>query len=482
MSTRPHLVGLLVAGALAVACLGPGGAQASDTIFWTVTYNADEIYAANLDGSSPSPAVVNTTGATVSEPWGVAPDPAGGRVYWANYGAGKISWANLDGSGGDDLDTGAATLNLPFGLVVDHAANKVYWANTESPKISWANLDGSGGGDLDTGAATVDGASGLAIDTVQGRIYWANYDDDSIAYANLDGSGGGDLNVGSAPINQPWGVTIDTATRRIFWGNFGTDEIGVAGLDVSDSGAFASAGAVQSNPVTGSIDPTSGRLYWANYGLGGIMFANADGTGAGGTLYPTDNEAGFLAIMRAPAGAAPPAIQTSPPAARGKKRTLSCSQGEWRADLLGEQLYWAPQSFAYQWTRNSKPVNDAATNTLKANKPGDYACTVTATNAAGSTPQTSAEVALPAKPNTKITKAKIGDDSATFKFKARKAKAKSFQCRLSDAGKHKQPRFKRCDSPQAYDHLADGRYLFEVRAVGAAGKDPSPAKDRFQVG
>ena len=40
--------------------------------------------------------------------------------------------------------------------------------------ISFANLDGSGGGDLDTTGATVNNPHGLALDPVDNTIYWAN--------------------------------------------------------------------------------------------------------------------------------------------------------------------------------------------------------------------------------------------------------------------------------------------------------------------
>jgi hypothetical protein len=33
-------------------------------------------------------------------------DPAAGRIYWANVVGNKISFANLNGSGGGDLATG----------------------------------------------------------------------------------------------------------------------------------------------------------------------------------------------------------------------------------------------------------------------------------------------------------------------------------------------------------------------------------------
>ena len=72
------------------------------------------------------------------------------------------------------------------------AASRVYWANYTANKISYANLDGSGGGDTSISGGTVNGPIGVTFDPANGRLYWANYGANKISYANLDGSGGGD--------------------------------------------------------------------------------------------------------------------------------------------------------------------------------------------------------------------------------------------------------------------------------------------------
>ena len=76
------------------------------------------------------------------------------------------------------------------------AADSVYWSNTSGNKISFANLDGTGGGDLFTGVATVNNPQGVAFDPTAGRIYWANVVGNKVSFANLNGSGGGDLATG----------------------------------------------------------------------------------------------------------------------------------------------------------------------------------------------------------------------------------------------------------------------------------------------
>jgi hypothetical protein len=159
---------------------------------------------ASLDGSGAVNEIVNTTGATAEGgggTGGLAIDPRTNRIYWTNddFGAGKISWANLDGSGGGDVNTTGASTGRPWGLAIDTASNRVYWANYSGAagglgSVSWANLDGSGGGDLYTsaspGCSAFKNPNGVAIDHAANKIYWGGYADSTLGSANLDGSSG----------------------------------------------------------------------------------------------------------------------------------------------------------------------------------------------------------------------------------------------------------------------------------------------------
>ena len=44
------------------------------------------------------------------------------------------------------------------------AANRIYWSSFDGGKISYWNLDNSGGANIDTSGATVDGPMGMALD------------------------------------------------------------------------------------------------------------------------------------------------------------------------------------------------------------------------------------------------------------------------------------------------------------------------------
>jgi DNA-binding beta-propeller fold protein YncE len=363
------------------------GAHAADRIYWGgYGGSPPKISFANLDGTGGSD--LNTTGATLEEPLGVAIDVVAGRIYWANDAAPKISFANLDGSGGGDLNTTGATTNPLAGIAIHPATGRIYWANYSPDTISFASLDGSGGGDLNTTGATVSDPFGLAIEPSSGRIYWTNRAPNKISFANLDGSGGGgDLDTTGATVDQPVGVAIDPALGRIYWANSDSNKISFANLDGSGGGGDLNiTGATSDRPYGVAIDPTTRRIYWANLGISNkISFANLDGSGGGDliTAGATVDGPAFPALLKAPSSAGAPAIAGG--SAPGS--LLSCSQGSWAPDLLGALLYRVPQTFSYQWSSNGAI---ATSNSIAASSVGNYQCRVTAQNQAGSASQVSA--------------------------------------------------------------------------------------------
>lgn len=201
---------------------GPGGPAldvAHHLMYWMNV--SGELIRASLDGSGAVNDTIDTTGATAVGSGGVgglAIDPRTNRIYWTNddFGAGTISWADLGGDGGGDVNTTGANMGRPWGLSIDTAANRVYWtsfggADSNKGSISWANLDGTGGGDLYTAAncPTLNGPNGLAIDRAANKIYWANFAGNSVSSANLDGTGGcGDLSSTGATMNGPDEVAV----------------------------------------------------------------------------------------------------------------------------------------------------------------------------------------------------------------------------------------------------------------------------------
>ena len=395
---RGRLVALILI--VLASVIATPSAHAADRIYWS-NYDDRSIAYADIDGAGGG-GTVNTGGATVLGPMGLTMDPARGLVYWSNWAGDTgttISYAHLDGSGGGDLEIQGATISGPHGLAIDPSvgpAGRIYWPNHANNTISYADLDGNGGGtggDLAITNATVDEPRGMMIDPIGGRVYWSNFsggDGTTISYANLDGSGDGDLLQVGTNGEGPEGTAIDPLTRRIYWSNPGNKHLlRYAELDGSGVSIFDPQGATARGVHGVAIDPDTRRLYWANYNSDSISYASLDGNGGGdlNTSGTTANGPNLPALLKAPSGTGVPEISGSPdPGA-----TLQCSPGTWAGDVLESLLYRAPKDLSYQWILDGAELPNAETDSLTASSAGTYRCRVTATNAAGSTSQTSEE-------------------------------------------------------------------------------------------
>jgi DNA-binding beta-propeller fold protein YncE len=380
--------------AILLVAVGAGSASAKDRVYWVnrAVSGTPSISYTSLDGSGGGHDIA-VTGATLSGPFGLALDPAHGRIYWANVVGNKISYANLDGSGGGhDLNTTGTTVAGPVGLALDAADGRIYWANANNNTISYARLDGSGGDTLPTTSAVPNEPFGVAVDPTAGRLYWANAGNNTISFANLDGSGGGNLNTAPVVPNHPTGLAVDPVGRRIYWANFSGNTISYANL-TGGGGNLNTTGTSIGGPEGVALDVAAGRLYWGNAGTNKLSFTSLDAVHGGGDLPTTGastNWSTFPVVLKAP-------VSTGAPTASGGSTvgsSLSCTPGSFASDLLPEQFYRAAQTISYQWTVNGAAVAGAVGSTVVANAAGDWRCIVTAANAAGSSSQTTNAVTV----------------------------------------------------------------------------------------
>jgi DNA-binding beta-propeller fold protein YncE len=367
-------------------------------IYWGDN-GAGKISEANLDGTG-NGGTVNTGSATVALPNGVSIDSAANKIYWVNPVANSIAEASLDGSGGSNVMVSDPNLvNDPAAIAVDPPAGKMFWVNEKggpngTGSISEANLDGTDPQDLVTGGATVNNPQGIAVDPVDNEIFWANTGSNTISFAALGNTGiGGDLTItGTAsPVNNPVGLAVDPVAKKIYWADAVSPGGHISSVDFSGAGSrdLSTTGASPLfTPAGVAIDPAANKIYWADKIGQKISEANLDGTGNGHDLSTSGASAAnpyFVALLEAPLPAGAP--QVTGGSTVGSK--LTCSQGSWAPDLVSGFLYRSPHTYSYLWTLHGDEIVGATSSTFTPPSGGAYACQVTATNQAGSASQTS---------------------------------------------------------------------------------------------
>lgn len=509
----------LVSAALAFVLLAvlvlSARAQASELIYWD-NYRAEPaiISVANIDGSGGGP--LNLAGAAPEGPEGMAFDSATGRLYIAASSAGsdkkgQIVYVNVDGTGAGVLPTPGVEVNNPLGVAIDPATRTIYWTNgdggiEDKGTIAFARLDGSGGGFLNTAPVVVNEPYRIAIDPVTGKVFWDNSGNtpEELAYANMNNTGGGGTLPLPAVEETMYGIAVDSAAGRVYWldSSQGKERLLFANINGSPGGAINLAGALNEAGYGLAIDTSIGRIYWANYGNGAstpkaIGFVNL--AGGGGSITPTTapvDGAQDPVILKSPSGTALPTVTRS----KKTPAALSCSSGEWAADLPGAFVYQAPRTLAYQWSRNGTAISGATAATLTAKSAAKYSCTVTAANQAGVSAQTSAPVNVKAAKVKLTTKKKAkAKPGQTVKFKLKAAnqgdlKAKNARVcvKLPKAAKGalKSPKCKRLGGLKGRGKKstilrikvldsASGTYKVTFQVKGAKGK---AAKAKIVVG
>ena len=258
-------------------------------LYWT-DWGTDKIQRANLDGSGVEDLV---SGAGLDGPDGLALDMAGGKMYWTDAGTNKIQRANLDGSGVEDLVTG---LGIPYGLALDVSGGKMYWTNRQTNKIQRADLSGGNVEDLVTSGLTFPG--GLALNVSGGKMYWTNPGANKIQRSNLDGSGVEDLV--TSGVSSPTGIALDVSGGKMYWTDRRADKIQRANLSGSGVEDLVTSGLHSPNGL--ALDVSGGKMYWADAGTNKVQRANLDGsgvedlvTGANGLVDPSGVAVGTAA-------------------------------------------------------------------------------------------------------------------------------------------------------------------------------------------
>jgi len=170
------------------------------TIYWTSSNLVDggQIHMADADGSNP---VVIVSQGVTANPRGIAVDPAGGRLYWADYDRNVIYQSNLIGGGAWPLVS--VGLTTPWGLALNAATSKLYVTEYVPGRIQSYTIPGAL---LSIVLGGLSNPTYIAVDPSSGRMFWTEAAGaQRVRRANLDGTALTNLNL---PLATYGGIAV----------------------------------------------------------------------------------------------------------------------------------------------------------------------------------------------------------------------------------------------------------------------------------
>ncbi|MGJ8591904.1 MAG: PKD domain-containing protein [Aquaticitalea sp.] len=209
-----------------VSIAGKGGVgMAYDDVNEKIYFSDFEVYPnGNIWRMNPDGSELEAIASGIGDPYGVAVDPVGGKVYWVDD-DGNVSKADLDGS-----NPQIGFFNVPIAqwraIALDIENNKMYVYDVNIEEIYAVNLDGT------NPQVIIAGNYGyaLVVDTVNDKIYFDDQNDELLKVANLDGS-----NIQTVDGNgtRIYGMAIDHEENKIYWSGRDSGELYRANLDGS---------------------------------------------------------------------------------------------------------------------------------------------------------------------------------------------------------------------------------------------------------
>ncbi|KAL7866880.1 hypothetical protein AOLI_G00146940 [Acnodon oligacanthus] len=153
-------------------------------------------------------------------------DPKEGKVYWSDSTLKKISRANINGSGQEDIiSSGLMTTD---GLAVDSVGRKIYWTDTGTNRIEVANLNGSMRKVLVW--RNLDSPRAIALYHEMGYMYWTDWGEHAkLERAGMDGSDR--VVLISNNLGWPNGLAVDKAGSQLLWADAHTERIEASDLN-----------------------------------------------------------------------------------------------------------------------------------------------------------------------------------------------------------------------------------------------------------
>ncbi len=241
------------------------GAPVTKDLYY-IEYTANAIKKLALDGSGTTASVLDITGKAGA---GMALDAVNNKIYFSDFevtGTGNIWRMNLDGTG---LTAIASNLSDPYGVAVDPAGGKVYWVD-DLGNVSRANLDGSS---PQIGLVNIPSGQmrAIALDLKNNKMYFYEVNAEILYVANLDGSNVTPLITAS----YGYAILVDTVNNKLYYDEQNAGKLFQTNLDGTGQVTIDADG----TRIYGmAIDHTENKLYWSGRDNGKVIRANLDGS------------------------------------------------------------------------------------------------------------------------------------------------------------------------------------------------------------
>jgi PKD repeat protein len=241
------------------------GAPVTKDLYY-IEYTANAIKKLALDGSGTTASVLDITGKAGA---GMALDAINNKIYFSDFevtGTGNIWRMNLDGTG---LTAIASNLTDPYGVAVDPTGGKVYWVD-DLGNVSRANLDGSS---PQIGLVNIPSGQmrAIALDVKNNKMYFYEVNAEILYVANLDGSNVTPLITAS----YGYAILVDNVNNKLYYDEQNAGKLFQTNLDGTGQITIDADGTRIYGMV---IDHTENKLYWSGRDNGKIIRANLDGS------------------------------------------------------------------------------------------------------------------------------------------------------------------------------------------------------------
>ncbi len=242
------------------------------TTFYTVIYG--QVSKSNNSNTIFKPIQVG------KNPYGIAIDPIGHKVYVTNFYNNSVSVIN--GTTDKEIKTFLVE-NKPFGIAIDPTGHKVYVTNFASNSVSV--IDETTDKVINT-IKVGSGPYGIAIDPNTHNLYVTNFNSNAVSKIdsiNIKNENTTEIQLGK----MPGAIAIDPNTHKVYVTNFASNSVSVID-ETTDKVINVKEG---SGPYGIAIDPNMHKVYVTNYGsnLVSLMDENSNKLSVDVTFKTTPN-------------------------------------------------------------------------------------------------------------------------------------------------------------------------------------------------